>query len=37
MRGKTQTIKEREKYVTNKVILGKKEEGMGLGMNKEMG
>lgn len=24
MRGKTQTIKEREKYVTNKVILGKK-------------
>lgn len=24
MRGKTQTIKEREKYVTNKVIFGKK-------------
>lgn len=24
MRGKTQTIKKREKYVTNKVILGKK-------------
>lgn len=24
MRGKTQTIKEREKYVTNKVILAKK-------------
>lgn len=24
MRGKTQTIKAREKYVTNKVILGKK-------------